>query len=241
MPVTKSPVIEALCEADRHRLLDRAVPRSLNKGQRLYLSGDGNQRAHLVVSGLLKLVGRSGGGNETILGLAVPGELVGEIAALDGHRQPLDAVAASRCELLGLDADVLVHGLSHDPGAAMALARLMARRSRWVCDTALERATTTVPARLAGRLLDLAALLGRADPRGVEVDLPLGQRDLGMLAGICRESACKTLGRFRAAGVLDYRGNRLLILELDALERIRCSGTLGPARALSRATIAANS
>ena len=86
-------------------------------------------------------------------------------------------------------------------------------------DTAVERTSSEVPARLAGRLLDLADLLGTVRQGAVEMELPLAQGDLGRLAGMCRESACKTLRRFKSQGLLDYRGRRLRILRPDALER----------------------
>jgi CRP-like cAMP-binding protein len=126
--------------------------------------------------------------------------------------------------VLGIDADMFVQMLSRSPSGALELARAMAQRTRWLCDAALERSTATVPARLAGRLLDLADLLGRVDRGAIEMELPLAQEDLGSLAGMCRESACKTLRTFKRQGLLDYRGRRLRILRPDALERIRCSG-----------------
>ena len=227
MLVTRSPVIDGLAPSDRKLLLERAANRRLEKGERLFLAGDDAGRAHILCRGLLKLVAADGRGRESILCLALPGELVGEIAALDGLGQPLDAVAATRCDAVGVDAAALLEMLTRSPDAALALARLLARRSRWVCNTALERATAAVPARLAGRLLDLAALLGTSEDGVIDVELPLPQEDLGRLAGMCRESTCKTLRSFKRAGLLDYRRRRLRIMRPDALEEIVVTGRLG--------------
>jgi CRP/FNR family transcriptional regulator, cyclic AMP receptor protein len=226
MQVTRSPVIQALSAAERGALLERAVPRRLAAGERLLLAGDDSGRTHVLCRGLLKLVASDGRGRESILCLAVPGELVGEISAVDGRRQPLDAVAATRSEAVSLDTGLLQDALARSPAAALALARLLARRSRWICDAALERATGDVAARLAGRLLDLAALLGTVEDGVIDVELPLPQEDLGRLAGMCRESTCKTLRRFKAAGVLDYRRRRLRIMRPDALEEVKSTGRL---------------
>ena len=126
--------------------------------------------------------------------------------------------------MIGFDADLFAEILLDNAAAAVQLSVMMAERSRWIYDTALERTSSEVPARLAGRLLDLAVLLGRVRDGAVELELPLGQSDLGRLAGMCRESACKTLRRFRAEGWVEYRGRRLRILRPDALERVRCGG-----------------
>jgi CRP/FNR family cyclic AMP-dependent transcriptional regulator len=219
-------LLDSLSARDRDVVLARAVRRTLRRGEHLYLAGQRTSRAHVVEGGLLKLVGRNGDGRTSVLCLARPGELVGDLAALHGRPQPLDAVAATRCEVLGLDADALLAALRAAPGAALAAAATMAERLRWVSTAALERSTSPVPARLAGRLLDLGELLGTPAGGAIEVDLPLGQDDLGRLAGMCRESACKTLSAFRRRGLLEYRGRRLRILRPDALERIRCTGRL---------------
>ena len=217
-------VLAAIHERDRQALLDRAVPRRLSQGDRLYLAGDRARRVHLVRSGIMKLVARGVEGAETILCLAVPGEPLGEVAAVDELPQPLDAVAATPAHLLGVDADHFVEAVFRSPAAARELAVLTARRQRWLCDTAVERSSAEVPARLAGRLLDLADLLGRVEDGAIAVDMPVSQSDLGRLSGMCRESACKTLRRFKRMGLVDYRGRRMRILQPAGLERIRCGG-----------------
>lgn len=222
-----SSVLEALPSPARRRLWERSVARSLEPGEFLYLTGDEAERVHLVTDGVMKFTSSDGNGRETILGLAVPGDLVGELAALDGLRQPFDIAAVTHCRVVGFDPVALIDAVSSTPGAAVRLAAVLATRTRWICDTATERAAGEVPARLAGRLLHLAELLGRMRGGTIEMDLPLGQGELGRLAGMCRESVCKTLNAFRAQGVVDYRGRRLRILRPDALELIRCEGRGG--------------
>ena len=219
-----SPVIDALAPRDRARLLDGAVARTLAPNELLFLAGDTRRRVYVLRHGVIKLAARTGDGRETIIHLAVPGDLVDDVGAFDGDPQPLDAVAAGACDIAGLDADMLVDATTRSPAAALELAALNARRTRWICDAALERTASEVPARLAGRLLDLAMLLGRQMPDAIEMELPLAQGDLARLAGMCRESACKTLRGFQKKGVLDYEGRRMRILRPDILEAIRCAG-----------------
>lgn len=220
----QSPILDSLRPRDRARLLDRAVHRRLVAGERLYLAGDRGRRAHLVCSGVLKMTAQDTEGRETILCLGLPGDIIGDVAALDGNPQPLDAVAAMRTTAFGFDSDLFVSILETNPGACLELARALAQRARWITDVALERTSSQVPARLAGRLLDLADLIGRVRNGTVELDVPLAQADLGRLAGMCRESANRALKSFKEAGLLDYRGRQLRILRPDALERIRCEG-----------------
>jgi CRP-like cAMP-binding protein len=218
-----SPFLDLLDPPDRALLLDRAVPRALAPGEMLFVAGDLAGRAHLLLSGVIKLAASSSDGHVALVGLALPGELIGDIAALDGLDQPLDAVAATPSRVLALEAELLVSALRRNPECALALSRALAHRMRRLYVSALERTTGPVPARLAGRLLDLAEDLGRDRNGAIEMDLPLGQDDLARLAGMCRESACKTLRDFKRAGVLDYRGRRVRLLRPEVLERIRAA------------------
>ena len=220
-----SPVLGELSENERERLLGRAVARSLVRDEILHITGDPHDRVHLVTRGVLKLSISNTAGDETILGLAVPGSFVGDIAAIDGGTQPLDAVAVSPAEVVGMDAELFVTIVYRNPRAARALACAAAARSRWMIETVLERTSGEVGERLAGRLLDLAHMLGRDNGRWIELELPVGQRDLGKLAGVCRESTCKTLRRMKAEGVLDYEGRKLRILRPDTLRMMRCGGS----------------
>ncbi len=221
----RSAVIDSLCPRDRSNLIDRAVPRSLVAGERLYLAGQYVDRIHLVCSGVIKMTAADLEGRETILCLGLPGDVIGDIAALEDQTQPLDAVAIMRTSVLGCDATLFTHLLESNPAAGVELARALAQRTRWIIDIALERTGSERAARLAGRLLDLADLVGHARNGAVELAVPLPQADLGGLAGMCRESANRTLQEFKKEGVVDYRGRKLRILRPDVLERIRCDGT----------------
>lgn len=211
--------------------MDRGVTRALEAGEILYLAGDRERRVHIVVRGVIKMTARDAQGAETILFLAMPGDVVGDVAALDDLPQPLDAVAATRGTVVGVDADLFVDVISASRSAVLELGRALAGRTRWVCETALERTSSEVPARLAGRLLDLADLIGYVNQGTIEMELPLAQRDLGRLAGMCRESACKTMRRFKSQGMVDYEGRTVRILNPAALERVRSGGRAsGPSR-----------
>lgn len=224
MSLDHSPFVAALDDRERRRLLDRAVPRKLERGDALYLTGDRERRVHLVESGLLKLSCCDTEGRETTLALAVAGDLVGEVAACDGDGQPFDVVALAPCAVWGLDAELFLDVATNNSRAALELGRIFALRTRWIAATARERTTNDVPARLAGRLLDLAEVLGRMCSGTIEIELPLTRADVAQLAGMCRESASKTLTSWKHQGVLEHNGKTLRIFRPDALERIRCAG-----------------
>ena len=215
----RSVLFEAM--SGKAELFEHARPMTLGAGDRLCVVGERDLGVYLVRSGMLKLIGNSASGRESIICLAFPGEIVGEVAAFDGRPQPLDVVAATRSELLPISAQALVRALLEVPGAALAAGALMARRTRWMCDTAVERNIRYAPARLAGRLLGLAQHCGAGIGEPIDIRLPLAQSDIGKLAGMCRESACRALKSFQEAGAIDYRRSQLNILDPKVLEQFR--------------------
>jgi CRP/FNR family transcriptional regulator, cyclic AMP receptor protein len=222
MELMSVPVLRRLPASERARLLRGAVSCRLGRGRPLYLAGHRCSRVWLVSSGLIKLTSRNRDGVETIVRLALPGELLGDAAALDGEPYAVDAIAAAPSTVLGLDARSLITAVEGTPEALMDLCVSLAADLRQLCGAAAERATDPGPARLAGRILDLGETFGDRVPGEIRLNLPLSQKDLAQLAGISRETACRTMRRFKQTGVLDYRGRRLRILRPDLLERLRC-------------------
>lgn len=227
MPAPSSPVLAALTPRERQFLFALGAARTLRAREILCLAGDEPERIHLVLRGALKLAAHDADGAESIVALAVAGDLVGDVAALSGCAQPLDVVASCRTDVLGFDASRFLRLLGENATAALEVARYCAERTSRMYETMLERATADVPARLAGRLIALADLLGRRNADDIEIELPLGQQDLGRLADMSRESTCKTLRRFKRSGMVDYEGRQLRILRPDLLERIRCGARAG--------------
>ena len=181
-----------------------------------------SDRVHLVASGVVKLLIVDAVGNESLVGLALEGDLIGDVAALDGAPEPYDVIAATDVTLVSIERQRFIDIVGADPRALLELAADLAVRVRAFGAAATEKGSRYVEARLAGRLLELANVVGRMRGGTIELEMPLCQRDLARLSGTSRESACRTLRRFKEEGVLDYRPGHLRIFRPDVLERIRC-------------------
>lgn len=240
------PLLDALDGATRDTVFDRSIVRSIEARSYLHLAGEPADFAYFVTDGALMLCARDSAGNETSLGLVLPGELVDEAGIVMRRPHEVDAVAAVDSRVLALEAWCLRALIAVSPAAAIVLARHLDERLTWTRRTAQERATGTVAGRVATHLLDLARALGQMHDGAIELTLPIDQARLAALAGSSREMTCRTLRRFKARGVLDYDGRELRILRPDVLDRLRCGAVRNAGRALSppsarRATRAAES
>lgn len=214
----------AFSSAFERHLGDKGVERRLQRGAILHLAGEPCERVHVVRSGIVLQMSRDAAGGETVLGLVGPDEIIDPSSAIDGLPHHFDALAATDCIVEGVASDRFRSALSRDPLMTLAVARVLAEKMRWASDTAHERAAQQVSGRVAGRLLELARLLGEQRGEWIELHLPIDQSTFARLAGTSRESTCKTLRRFKADGVVDYEGRRLRILRPDALRHMRCAG-----------------
>ncbi|MFN2525257.1 MAG: Crp/Fnr family transcriptional regulator [Actinomycetota bacterium] len=224
MEPRESRLLAALSERARTELLHSAVSRRLRRGSILFLAGEESNRLYVMKSGVVKLSHRRIDGRELMLGLAVPGDLVGEIEAFESRPHELDAIAGCPGEALGLDATCFRRAVTTEPAALRTLVSILGRRCRALSAMLQERNATVVQARLAGKLLHMALLLGREDCGALEFELPLRQADIASFAGTSRESVSKILKRFERDGLLQCRGHKLRIVHPEALERIRCAG-----------------
>ena len=227
------PLLSELGPRALERLLDRSVTRCAPKGHVLFLESEPRTRVHFVLEGAFFLYRRDAGGSESVVGFASPGVLLDEVGLLDGAPHTCDAIAASDAHVLGIAVDTVRDELDRSPDMTRALVRQLEARVRWIDAAASERATCQVTGRIAGRLLDLARILGTHRADAIEMDLPIQQEQLGLLAATTRESACKAMRRLRRQGVLEYSGRRLRILRPDALHHLRCGERVaGPSRSI---------
>lgn len=84
----------------------------------------------VVLKGRLKVSVASREGREIVLGAVGPGEIVGEIAMLDGRGRSATAVTLTPCELLMIHRQDFMPFLEQNPKAAIDLINVLALRLR---------------------------------------------------------------------------------------------------------------
>ena len=211
--------LDRLPSASAERLLELGRERSLRSGAALVLEGDVATRVWVVLDGLVKVVSSHPDGRAPILALRGPGELIGELAALDGEARSatVTAVVPTRArELSGTDLRTLVR---EDPDLSLALLAHLTARLRDADRFRVSYMGDDVPRRLARCLLDLADRHGRPAPggRGVELDIPLSQEDLAALVAASRDAVAKTLQGWRQQGLVSTARRSIVVLDRDAL------------------------
>jgi len=183
----------------------------------LFRKGDPGTHMVVVVRGRLKVCTHSEDGKELVLNLISAGEVVGEIALLDGSDRTADAVTLTDSDLLILERRDFIPFLQRHPDACMRLFAVLCARLRKTSELLEEALFLEGSSRLAKRLVHLAEVFGKPVPGGIRIDIPLSQQQLGNMVGMSRESMNKQLKQWRHDGLIRIEDGRYVLTNLDAL------------------------
>lgn len=210
---------EALAPADAAALEARGVRRSFARGHAIFHAGQLADRVLILRSGRVKVTAPSASGREIVLAFHVSGELVGELAALDGGVRSASMVALEAVDVLALTPEDFRAVLDAHPAAALALVRTLGRRLRDADARLMEFATVDSLGRVAIRLVELCERFGEADGDQIDVALPLSQEELAGWACTSLESTARALQTMRSLGWIQTRRRAIRVLDLAALRR----------------------
>lgn len=215
------PLFAALDPAERARLLSYAVTQRYAAGDLVFRKDDPGTEMSLIVSGQIKIrVGGEGGGKEAVLALLGPGEVLGELALLDGKERSADAIAMVPTTLLSLQRRDFVDAIKRRPEVAIGVLSVLCARLRRTSVAVEDRYLLNFSARLAKTLLSLAASGGAATAPGTVVVLPMSQGAMASMIGCSRETLNKQLHVWQDAGLIRVRRRQITLLDPEGLAGI---------------------
>jgi CRP/FNR family transcriptional regulator, cyclic AMP receptor protein len=197
-----SPEDQAFC-AGKFREL------RFQKGQILFGRGDAGTQLYLVADGQIRLAIATSDGRELSFQGAVAGDLIGEIAVLDGGPRSAEATALTPVTVFVIERSAFREVWSRNPAIADAVVTFLCRRLRDVSDRLEAVALYPMEVRLARFLL--VALGERKAAPGKRVPLELGftQSELALLLGASRPKINSALRLLEEAGAIGRTSDRL--------------------------------
>jgi CRP/FNR family transcriptional regulator, cyclic AMP receptor protein len=198
-------------ERDALRAVGRE--RAYRRGERLFHEGERADVVYLLVAGRARVFTATSEGNEVTLSVRGPGDLIGEMGALDpGSTRSASAVALDPLRCRVMRAPELIAVLEAHPQATLAVLRLVISRLREADRRRTEFGTYVTTRRLARLLVDSAG------DGGVGA-LDLSQREMAGLIGASRESVARALAELRDRGLVATERRAVLVRDLDGLSR----------------------
>jgi CRP-like cAMP-binding protein len=182
--------------------------------------GDRLGHAYLLIDGLVKVTARDRNGKEALLGIRVGGDLVGEMAALDGSNRSADVIACGPLLARVIKREELIDLLTRHGDLAIEVAKMIIERLRWANRRRLDYTAHTPQTRVARVLIDVVDTYGRRNGSVWELGVPLTQAEIAQLAGSKLRTVESVLKRLAGDGIVRRQYRRIEVTDLSRLRAI---------------------
>jgi CRP/FNR family transcriptional regulator len=210
--LARVPLLTGLEPGELERIAQVAIPRSFPKGARVFHEGDRSDACYVIRAGEVRVTREHPDGRAIALATLGPGELVGELAMLDGGVRSASVETLSEVDLLAVSAADMKGLLERNAQITAKLVVALTKRLRETNERISRQSFQTVPSRVAGVLSQLVSE-DNAEQGRDGVTIRMNQADLAQLAGTSRESVSRFLAVLERAGVVRVGRGRVTVLE----------------------------
>jgi CRP/FNR family transcriptional regulator, cyclic AMP receptor protein len=211
--------LEALTDEEAADLHAAGRRRTFGPAVTVVHEGDDAGPVVVLLDGRVKISTIGGGGREAIVAVRGPGDLIGELSAIDGGPRSGSVTTLESAEVLLIPGSGFAALLERRPRIALVILRMVVGRLRYADSQQSQFATHDVVGRVAQRLVELAERFGEADDGRIEIALPLSQEELAAWTGASREAVSKALQTLRSARIVETGRKRITVLDATALRR----------------------
>jgi len=214
--LARVPLLSGLEPSELERIAQVAIPRSFPKGARVFHEGDRTDACYVIRAGEVRVTREHPDGRAIALATLGPGELVGELAMLDGGVRSASVEALTDVDLLAVSAADMKGLLERNAEITAKLVIALTKRLRETNERISRQSFQTVPSRVAGVLSQLVSEENAEHGRD-GVTIRMNQADLAQLAGTSRESVSRFLAVLERAGVVRVGRGRVTVLQTGRL------------------------
>jgi CRP-like cAMP-binding protein len=211
--------VAALEPSDLEALTAWGRARRFRRGAMLFREGEGAEHVLIVRAGRVKVSSFTADGKEVLLAVRGPGELLGELSAIDGEPRSATASALEQVDVLSVPAEDFRAFLEMRPRVTVSLMQMLSRKLRDADRKRIEFGAHDTVGRVCHRLVELAERFGEESSRGVRITLPLSQQELAGWTGASREAVSKALHQLRSRGYIETARRGITVLDMSALRR----------------------
>jgi CRP/FNR family transcriptional regulator, anaerobic regulatory protein len=192
--------------------------KTLQRGEFIYREGDNFRGILAIKSGSAKLVANDSHGNEHILNILLPGELLG-FDGLSGDKHGCAAIALETMSFCILPADNMDELFKNVPSLTRELFRHTGEK---MIEDKNQLVLSKRPAeeRLAYFLLSLSERLKRRGFSSSEFKLSLTRQEIGNHLGLALETVSRMLKKFQDEDLIVVQNRFICIKDLSALRNL---------------------
>jgi CRP/FNR family transcriptional regulator, cyclic AMP receptor protein len=203
------------------KLAARLHQKTFPSGANVINAEERGDSVYVILEGTAKVYVTHTDGNEVILAILGPGEIVGEMSAADSLGRSASVMTLEDSTLLWMDRHTFLSSMEEMPAIARNLIGILSRRLRLADTHTRSLAALDVHGRVAAQLLAFAREYGEPLPDGgTLIPLRLTQTDLAGLVGASRVRVNQALGYYRKRGSISLdKDHRIVVRDEESLAR----------------------
>jgi CRP-like cAMP-binding protein len=205
---------------ERDALVEAGVRRSYPAAAVLCRQGDTSYHALVLLSGHARVTRVAMDGRQIVAGVRGPGDILGELAAVDARPRSATVTALTDVATLTVPGQRFASLCQNRPRIAWALLGVVAEKLRESGRQWAEFGGGHTTQRIAALLLELAVREGKPNGDAVDITLWSGQRELAAAASTSRESVARALRLLREQGLVSTRRGHVTIHDVAGLRRL---------------------
>lgn len=217
-------LLDALAAEDRNALLALGSPRRAVRGERVMHEGEESRFVVFITRGWVTVSTSTLRGSELILAIRGPGDVLGDLSALDGRPRSATVTALDGAGLVVIAGDRFEEYLVRRPRAAIAYMRELGARLRDADSERRSLVSANVLQRLARLLLELDDRQGGLSPDGHAIRPALAQHQLAASIGATREAVAKALRVLRERDIIRTGPRHLVVVHRELIELLAAPG-----------------
>lgn len=201
--------------------LDRIIKRRrpLERGQHLYRSGDRFNAIYALRSGSIKTYVTNEGGEEHIVGVKMPGDLLG-LSDINSSVYTRAAKALETCSICEIPFEHFERLTREIPDLHHYVLKMMSREIHQEQDRLTMCKKLSAEARLAGLLITLSGRFAQRGFSATEFNLSISRSDIANMLGLAVETVSRLFTQFQEQGLLRVERKHVELLNPAALEQL---------------------
>lgn len=180
---------------------------------------DGSDDVFFIIAGEARVTIYSLGGKAVSFRELGPGTVFGEYPAIDGGPRSASVEAQTSCLAASMSAAAFRDLLQAEPTVAMALLRQLVATIRSLTTRVYEFSTLAVKNRIQAEVLRLARLVPR-EGKSASIEQAPTHIEMANRISTHREAVTRELNRLSRLGIIDRRGDALLVRDIDRLAKM---------------------
>lgn len=191
-----------------------------NKGEFLIRPGGSPPGIFYIESGLVKAYDITKYGEENLLIIRKPGEILGLTWAITGRDRGIVYSALTPTTVWQISREEFVNVMHTQPEIALPLVHMLVEMYRLHSERIINLEYRSVRERLVSFLLTTSKRFGKALPNGaVVIDVPLRHQDIASSISATRETTGRELAALERKGLLKTEQSIVTLIDIDKLRR----------------------